>query len=81
MHFIEFKAYENFFTFEAQSIMKSIIDTHCHLYLDEFRDDLDRMIEGLRPKELANSFYLQSTVQKLIIYLKQKKDLKANVSP
>jgi TatD DNase family protein len=45
MHFAEFKRYENFFTFEAQSFMIKLIDTHCHLYLEEFKPDLEQVIK------------------------------------
>lgn len=45
MHFAEFKPCENFLTFEAQSFMNRIIDTHCHLYLEEFRPDLSEVIK------------------------------------
>ena len=45
MHFAEFKPYENFLTFEAQSIMNRLIDTHCHLYLEEFKPDLEQVIK------------------------------------
>ena len=45
MHFVEFKPCENFLTFEAQSFMNRIIDTHCHLYLEEFRPDLSEVIK------------------------------------
>jgi len=45
MHFAEFKSYENFLTFEAQSFMNRFIDTHCHLYLEEFRSDLAEVIK------------------------------------
>jgi hypothetical protein len=30
-----------FLTFEAQSFMYNLIDTHCHLYLEDLQPDLD----------------------------------------
>src|SRR4030095_4078335 len=45
MHFAEFKSYENLLTFEAQRFMNRFIDTHCHLYLEEFRSDLAEVIK------------------------------------
>ena len=56
MHFAEFKPCENFFTFEAQIIMKQLIDTHCHLYLDEFKADLDQIIARAEGEGVSKFF-------------------------
>jgi len=56
MHFAEFKPYENFLTFEAQSIMNKLIDTHCHLYLDEFKSDLDQVIARAEGEGVSKFF-------------------------
>ena len=57
MHFAEFKPYQNFLTFDTQSIMTTLIDTHCHLYLDEFRNDLETVIARAEA-EGVSKFYL-----------------------
>jgi TatD DNase family protein len=56
MHFAEFKCYKNFLTFEPQSIMRILIDTHCHLYLDEFRQDQEHVITRAEAEGVSKFF-------------------------
>jgi len=56
MHFAEFKPYENFLTFEAQSFMNRLIDTHCHLYLEEFSNDLEQVIKRAESEGVTKFF-------------------------
>ena len=56
MHFVEFKPYENFLTFEPQSFMNRLIDTHCHLYLEEFSNDLEQVITRAESEGVSKFF-------------------------
>ena len=46
-----------FLIFEAQSIMKRLIDTHCHLYLSEFENDIEEVINRAESEGVAK-FYM-----------------------
>ena len=43
----------------------TIIDTHCHLYLEEFKDDIDKIIERARAIGI-NKFYLPAINSEVI---------------
>ncbi len=51
----------------------NLIDTHTHLYLKEFSEDIEEVIAGQKPKVCKNSIFLPSIVPKRIICLLEKK--------
>ena len=57
MHFVKFKPNLNNFASDSQTITMHFIDTHCHLYLPEFDNDLETVMDRAQ-NEGIEKFYM-----------------------